>query len=344
MRRKDHLLVVRRTVCTLPAATASLVLCSTVSAQTALPVPNPGFEAGAPQVSCYSPVPRGQSLGGWIAVGDGADYMVDWMWGCCPGWFNTCPFEGSAHVRIGSNNGNTGLRNGIECTLEATPGHLVEMRFHAVSTPYMGFTAGMEVSVGDRVIGVGPTASWQLYSARGIAAANGTVRLGFRRYGGQIQPNIAMGPYIDAVEAFDLGPDCNQNLVPDSTELDCNANGQPDSCDIAANPADDCNTNGELDECEIAASKVPDCNHNLVPDSCDLLSGFSTDLDQDSIPDECGCPPDVNGDRAINGADLGIVLGFWGPASAYPRADIDRDGFVNGADLAILLNSWGACP
>ena len=57
MHSKHHLSVLKRTVPTLPLATASLVLCSTVSAQTALPVPNPGFEAGAPQVSCYSPVP-----------------------------------------------------------------------------------------------------------------------------------------------------------------------------------------------------------------------------------------------------------------------------------------------
>jgi len=96
MHSEHHLSFLKGTLSKLPAAIASLILCSTLSAQSALPVPNPGFEVGAPQVSCYSPVPRGQSLGGWIAVGDGADYMVDWMWGCCPGWFNTCPFEGLA--------------------------------------------------------------------------------------------------------------------------------------------------------------------------------------------------------------------------------------------------------
>ncbi|MEY2794431.1 MAG: hypothetical protein RIR10_147 [Planctomycetota bacterium] len=94
MHRKHHLSFLKGTLSKLPAAIASLVLCSAASAQTALSVPNTGFEVGAPQVSGYSPVPRGQSLGGWIAVGDGADYMVDWMCGCCTGWFYTCPFEG----------------------------------------------------------------------------------------------------------------------------------------------------------------------------------------------------------------------------------------------------------
>lgn len=270
--------------------------------------------------------------------------MVDWMWGCCPSWFNTCPFEGSAHVRLGSNNGSLNLRNGIECTLKAPPGHLVEMRFHAVSTPYMGFTAGMEVTVGSHVVGVGPASTWQPYSVKGVAATNGTVLLGFRRNGGISQPNISTGPYIDSVEAFDLGPDCNQNLVPDAQELDCDANGLPDSCDIATSPAVDCNLNGQLDVCEITGGTSPDCNQNLVPDSCDLLSGYSTDLDHDGIPDECGCPPDMNGDHLVNGADLGIVLAFWGPASTFPRADINRDGAVNGADLSIILSSWGVCP
>jgi hypothetical protein len=39
------------------------------------------------------------------------------------------------------------------------------------------------------------------------------------------------------------------------------------------------------------------------------------------------------------------LLAFWGTVSpAFPRADINRDGVVNGADLGILLSFWGACP
>jgi uncharacterized protein (DUF2141 family) len=49
-------------------------------------------------------------------------------------------------------------------------------------------------------------------------------------------------------------------------------------------------------------------------------------------------PADLNGDGAVNGADLGILLAGWG--SPGP-ADLNGDGTVNGADLGILLASWG---
>jgi hypothetical protein len=51
-----------------------------------------------------------------------------------------------------------------------------------------------------------------------------------------------------------------------------------------------------------------------------------------------GNPADINGDGVINGADLSIVLGFWG--SAAPGPDINNDGIVDGADIALVLGSW----
>ncbi|MFO0827117.1 MAG: hypothetical protein U0572_03120 [Phycisphaerales bacterium] len=53
-----------------------------------------------------------------------------------------------------------------------------------------------------------------------------------------------------------------------------------------------------------------------------------------------GCPPfspDLNDDGAVNGADLGIMLGNWGFAGF---TDIDGDGTTDEADLDILLGSW----
>jgi hypothetical protein len=55
------------------------------------------------------------------------------------------------------------------------------------------------------------------------------------------------------------------------------------------------------------------------------------------------CPGDLNGDGTVNGADLGCVLGDWGPA-ACTQSDLNRDGTVNGADLGLLLGYWGPCP
>ena len=61
------------------------------------------------------------------------------------------------------------------------------------------------------------------------------------------------------------------------------------------------------------------------------------------IPDVC--PSDINGDGISDGADMGIVLGGWGPCiTLCCDADLNIDGQVNGTDLAIVLGAWGnAC-
>lgn len=51
---------------------------------------------------------------------------------------------------------------------------------------------------------------------------------------------------------------------------------------------------------------------------------------------------DLNSDGAINGADLGLMLGAWGSSGYDCFADLNDDGFVTGADLGTLLGNWGA--
>jgi len=51
------------------------------------------------------------------------------------------------------------------------------------------------------------------------------------------------------------------------------------------------------------------------------------------------CSPDLNNDGVVNGADLALLLGQWGPSTGT-CADLNFDGAVNGADLAILLGAW----
>jgi hypothetical protein len=53
------------------------------------------------------------------------------------------------------------------------------------------------------------------------------------------------------------------------------------------------------------------------------------------------CPPDLNRDHVVNGADIGLLLGNWG---FYGLGDLNLDGQINGADLGILLGAWGTCP
>jgi hypothetical protein len=52
------------------------------------------------------------------------------------------------------------------------------------------------------------------------------------------------------------------------------------------------------------------------------------------------CVGDLNGDRVVNGSDLGLLIGAWGTG----QYDRDGDGVVTGQDLGLLLGSWGGCP
>ena len=51
-----------------------------------------------------------------------------------------------------------------------------------------------------------------------------------------------------------------------------------------------------------------------------------------------GVAGDLDGDGAVNSADLGLLLGAWGQPGA---ADLNGDGTTDGADLGLLLLNWG---
>jgi hypothetical protein len=60
----------------------------------------------------------------------------------------------------------------------------------------------------------------------------------------------------------------------------------------------------------------------------------------------CSAAGDLNGDCAIDGNDLAVLLGSWGscPAGKACQADLDGNGQVDAADLASILSAWGVCP
>lgn len=89
-----------------------------------------------------------------------------------------------------------------------------------------------------------------------------------------------------------------------------------------------------------------DCDGDGISDAR-LLAVGGSDFDGNGVLDACECAADLYADGVVNGADLGVLLAYWGPATsstASQRCDIVRDGFIDGVDLGLLLASWGTCP
>lgn len=111
--------------------------------------------------------------------------------------------------------------------------------------------------------------------------------------------------------------------------------------DVRSHPKTGCHHDTHLIFIEIDAL---DCNGDGIVDFQQIESGTFPDTDGNGVLDICECIADLNDDAAVNGADIAVVLGFWGLTGEAVLGDINRDGTVNGADLAILLGSWGECP
>ena len=72
---------------------------------------------------------------------------------------------------------------------------------------------------------------------------------------------------------------------------------------------------------------------------------FIADLNWVGPPPPPPCPPDLSGDRVVNGRDLGLLFVNWfATGEAAGDADLNEDGFVDGQDIAVMLEYWGDCP
>jgi hypothetical protein len=65
---------------------------------------------------------------------------------------------------------------------------------------------------------------------------------------------------------------------------------------------------------------------------------FSVEIDAVSDVAPAALFADLNGDGQVDGIDLALLLGAWGPGGG--AADLNLDGQVNGFDLALLLGAW----
>lgn len=144
---------------------------------------------------------------------------------------------------------------------------------------------------------------------------------------------------------FDFDGEEHVNLLDFFALRTCLAQG-------ATNPNDDCavgdiDQNGVVDAADVDMFVLAfdgdseDCNNNGYADLRDIALGVSQDSNNDGIPDECtNCPADVDGDGAVGGSDLTLVLAGWGSPG---DSDVNGDGATNGTDLAVLLAAWGPC-
>lgn len=55
------------------------------------------------------------------------------------------------------------------------------------------------------------------------------------------------------------------------------------------------------------------------------------------------CPADLDVDGDVDGVDLALLLGSWGPVRPGSPGDLDDNGVIGGHDLALVLGAWGRC-
>jgi predicted esterase len=90
-------------------------------------------------------------------------------------------------------------------------------------------------------------------------------------------------------------------------------------------------------------------------DDVRLLQANPVDLDGDGLANASdaamlqryvlrnGCAADLDGNRAIDGGDIAILLLEMGPCGTPCPADVDGSGMVDAGDLGLALLDWGPC-
>jgi hypothetical protein len=77
------------------------------------------------------------------------------------------------------------------------------------------------------------------------------------------------------------------------------------------------------------------------PDSSQIAGAGTVTVVSGCVDESCDCvftdPADLNGDNAVNGADLGLLLAGWGQPGP---GDLNGDDIVGGADLGLMLAAW----
>ncbi len=66
---------------------------------------------------------------------------------------------------------------------------------------------------------------------------------------------------------------------------------------------------------------------------------FDLDVSFEAAP----CPEDLNGNGAVDFADILEIIAAWGPCTACAE-DLDASGDVGFGDILQVIAAWGPCP
>jgi len=98
--------------------------------------------------------------------------------------------------------------------------------------------------------------------------------------------------------------------------------------------------------CAIVCELDPFCCNNNWDSTCATEAAvFCSFCPQDCVHGDTFLPPS---DGIVNGADLAVLLGDWGPCAGCCSDTVNSafdpipDGVVDGADLGVLLTAWGS--
>ena len=83
-------------------------------------------------------------------------------------------------------------------------------------------------------------------------------------------------------------------------------------------------------------------SNNALPwDTETEINLVDLEFDRD-VPTFLDCNADLNFDRKVDSADIGLLLSAWGQSRT--PADLNVDGKVDSADLGLMLGEYGPCP
>ena len=149
---------------------------------------------------------------------------------------------------------------------------------------------------------------------------------------------MALGP-TSCVRLGDTGAAAFQSIAYDDDNCACSS-----GCGTAGNLLWASKLDNVTSDFPLTTELTAGQTYFLLIGQYSATSGVVSGTLEITGPPQPNCPADLNDDLVVDGIDLGILLGAWGPCPAPCPPDFNDDGVVDGIDLGQLLGAWGPCP